>query len=566
MVNTTVKYQPIPKSSVKVAPERKYLPISRDRSLEPHVVLRQSPVWSRGILWTMLGITIFGLVWSAIATVEQVIPATGQLKPIDGVTEVESPLNGVIKEVLVKDGDRVQQGEVIARFDSKTVLAELVALKNNLQSLENETQFYRKVVTNNTSLNLEQLQLEANRLKIPVDIILLAKNRLTFARNMQFLKAILGGNISNLTSDELQRVSIIQSEYKSRLIMAELEIKQKQKQLEITQVKVADARNNLIKEQLILSDVQENNTLTLGQTQAILVSEQEILENIEPLAKEGAIPRLQLTRQEQQVNQKQMDLITLQKNSSIEYERQKQNVDKTYADLAQSQKEEQALIFDIQQGVQELKNTQLKFMSEIKQQIADNDQKLAEIDSQLTKTIVENEKQISQIKSQIAEKSSVLKYQELTATKTGTITDLKIEPNSVVKPDDVLLRIVPNEDLIVEGFINSKDIGFVTEKMQTSGKLKTAIRFESYSFSEYGEITGEIMKDKEIGADVLPPDEEHPYYRYPVKIKLDKQNLKGLPFTSGMPVTVNIEIQEKRTYLSLFTELFTNKVDSLKEI
>jgi hemolysin D len=566
MVNTTVKYQPRSESSVKVAPQRQYLPVPRDRSLEPHVVLRQSPVWSRGIIWTMLGITVFGVIFSAIATVEQVIPATGQLKPIDGVKEVESPLNGVIKEVLVKNGDRVQQGEVIARFDSKTVLAELVALKNNLQSLENETQFYRKVVTNNTSLNLEQLQLEAQRLKIPVDIILLAKSRITFARNAQFLQAILGGNIGNLTQDELQRVNIIQAEYESRLLMTDLELRQKQKQLEITQVKVADARNNLIKEQLILSDVQENNKLSLGQTQAILVSEKEILDNIQPLAEEGAIPRLQLTRQEQQVNQKQMELITLQKNSSIEYERQQQNIDKSYANLEQLQKEEQALILALQQGSQELKNMRLKFISEIKQQIADNDKKLSEIDSQMTKTIVENEKQISQIKSQIEEKSSLLKYQELTATRTGTISDLKIEADSVVKPDDVLLRIVPNEDLIVEGYIQSKDIGFVKEKMQKSGKLKTSIRFESYSFSEYGEVKGEIIKDKEIGADVLPPDEEHPYYRYPVKIKLDKQNLKGLPFTSGMPVTVNIEIQESRTYLSLFTELFTNQVDSLKEI
>jgi HlyD family secretion protein len=39
-----------------------------------------------------------------------------------------------------------------------------------------------------------------------------------------------------------------------------------------------------------------------------------------------------------------------------------------------------------------------------------------------------------------------------------------------------------------------------------------------------------------------------------------------MPLQSGMGVTVNIKVNENRTVLSLFTELFTKKVDSLKGV
>lgn len=78
---------------------------------EHAVILRQSPSWSRGVVWTIIGVTTASIVWAAIAKIEQVVAAQGQLKPQAAVTEVHAPPVGgaIVEEVLVEDGDKVKK-------------------------------------------------------------------------------------------------------------------------------------------------------------------------------------------------------------------------------------------------------------------------------------------------------------------------------------------------------------------------------------------------------------------------------------------------------------------------
>jgi hemolysin D len=73
-----------------------------------------------------------------------------------------------------------------------------------------------------------------------------------------------------------------------------------------------------------------------------------------------------------------------------------------------------------------------------------------------------------------------------------------------------------------------------------------------------------------IGSDALPPDQTHQFYRFPAKVSLDKQSLvikgKNVTLQSGMSISANIKVREERTVLSLFTELFTKQIDTLKEV
>jgi hemolysin D len=64
---------------------------------EQSVVLRQSPIWSRTIMVTLMGLACFGITWAYFAKIEQVVPATGQLKPQGTIKEVQAPVSGVVK-------------------------------------------------------------------------------------------------------------------------------------------------------------------------------------------------------------------------------------------------------------------------------------------------------------------------------------------------------------------------------------------------------------------------------------------------------------------------------------
>ena len=99
---------------------------------------------------------------------------------------------------------------------------------------------------------------------------------------------------------------------------------------------------------------------------------------------------------------------------------------------------------------------------------------------------------------------------------------------------ETILTIIPQTGL--KGCLcSNKDIGFVKTDQ------KTKVRVDAFPFTQYGELEGFISQ---IGADALPPDSKANYYRYPVKLKLNKPYLeyKGtkIPLRSGMAITANI--------------------------
>ena len=164
--------------------------------------------------------------------------------------------------------------------------------------------------------------------------------------------------------------------------------------------------------------------------------------------------------------------------------------------------------------------------------------------------IEENVKQVAQIENQISDTELTLKYQEITSPLDGLVFDLQpAAPGYVVGGNDKpILKIVPIDDLVARIFVSNRDIAFLKK-----GQLVN-IRVDAYPYNEFGEIDGKI---KSIGSDVLEPNEEYNFYRFPVTIKMDQPFLlhkkKELPLITGMSVSVNI-ILRQRPVISLFTE------------
>ena len=52
-------------------------------------VLQQGRFWMRTITWTLIGTTIFGVGWLALARTEEIVVVKGQLEPIDSVQDIQ---------------------------------------------------------------------------------------------------------------------------------------------------------------------------------------------------------------------------------------------------------------------------------------------------------------------------------------------------------------------------------------------------------------------------------------------------------------------------------------------
>lgn len=474
------------------------------------VILRRSPKWSRAVVWGIVGVTTFTVLWACLAKIEEAVSATGQLEPQGTVRDVRVPINGVVQEVHVKDGDRVAKNDLLITLDKDTAAAQLKSLKTIREALQAETLFYRKEM--GSPIPAESVT--PPEYKLPAEMVALTKSRAGLIAELGLYRAQLTGSTAGTSFSPEQQLRLQSSvvEVETRRRTAQLEGEQLERQLAQTKVQ-------------------------LSTSQEILRINEGIFKDLSEVAREGGVPRIQYLRQEQEL-----------KNSQAKVE--------------QLQEEQGRLALAIAQAKQKLQNTVALSQQDLLTRMSDNEKKIDEIDSQLNKAIVENEKKIAEIDSQLKQAEQTLKYQEVHAPVEGTVFDLKASgAGYVATTSEPILKVVPRDALKVELFIPNKDIGFVKPG------LPVDVRVDSFPFSEFGDLKGVVDS---IGSDALPPTQERPFYSFPVKVRLDdtgglKSNGRDLRLQSGMSVSANIKIRQ-RSIISIFVDGFTQKVDSFKSV
>lgn len=88
--------------------------------------------------WAVVLGLVAAVAWSLIASVHQVARARGAVEPIEQVQRVESVHGGVLAQLLVRRGDPVRAGQVIARFDGTEARAALNESDRRLGALSIE--------------------------------------------------------------------------------------------------------------------------------------------------------------------------------------------------------------------------------------------------------------------------------------------------------------------------------------------------------------------------------------------------------------------------------------------
>lgn len=534
---------------------------------EQTVILRPSPKWSRATMAGVMAVTVFTVLWSIFAKIERVIPAQGVIQPTNKLQEIQVPTNGVVEEVKVEEGQRVEKGDVLLVLDSTTSEAQVGSLKTVRRSLKQENKFYRGLLSGN--INTQNIDKAIATMKIPREITELTRNRAEIKEENDMFNSLLADGSSNVPSVKLNpeqqsRLEASQADLQQRTSSARLEVEQLEKQLEQNEIQIKDNRAQLETSKLNLQEIKARNLEARNQAEESLQIEEQTLKAIKPVYKEGGIAKLQVDQQRQRINDRKATMVDSMKQGNLERDRQQQEVTTLQSEINRLLQEGQRLALDISQAREQLSNTGTLTEKGLYDQRADNLKRLAEIDSQLNKTIVENDKQVAEINSQMSSAEQNLKYQTVKAPVTGDVFDLKAYPGYVPPSGQAaqpVLQIVPTEDLVAEVYIAPKDIGFVQKGMTTD------VRISAYNYSEYGDVKGRV---KFISASALKPEPPYDFFRYVAKVGLDKDylNIKGEKkyFQPGMEVQVNIRINENRTVWNLLTEQFLGGLDKFKEL
>jgi len=101
------------------------------RAFEPDIdaPMPSTIFWSRIFLYILVLLSAAFGIWISVASIGQVVPAQGKLVPAGNAHEVQAPVQGVISEVLVKNGDSVHKGQVLMRMNQEVAQAEMQGLE-----------------------------------------------------------------------------------------------------------------------------------------------------------------------------------------------------------------------------------------------------------------------------------------------------------------------------------------------------------------------------------------------------------------------------------------------------
>ena len=121
------------------------------------------------IIRSLIGFTGITVVWASVTSVDESVQAIGKLEPVGSTLPVRAPIGGVVKQILVSEGDSVTKGQRVIEMDTTAALARLTALNKvrdqvSADILLSKSQLGHEIdqsgLTTNQQLRLSSLGLE----------------------------------------------------------------------------------------------------------------------------------------------------------------------------------------------------------------------------------------------------------------------------------------------------------------------------------------------------------------------------------------------------------------------
>lgn len=188
----------------------------------------------------------------------------------------------------------------------------------------------------------------------------------------------------------------------------------------------------------------------------------------------------------------------------------------------------------------------------------------------------DKEKELLEASAQLKQAQFTKETMAITSPIDGVVSSLAIHTTGgVVTPGQSLLTVVPvGGDLILEAYLNNKDVGFVKAGQEV------AIKLEAFPFTRFGLINGVVstiamdsvekagekpIKTKESDVD----EKAQTTNNYQIQVALDQSFLmvsgQHMPLASGMVATAEVKTG-KRTLISyLLAPLVENVSEAARE-
>ena len=148
----------VPSDSLKLSPGRRlmdrafehWIPVDEPDNLNwledaDRAMLEQDPVKTRSLMYVIILVVIALIVWSAYALIDEVTRGEGKVIPSRQVQVIQSQDGGVVTELMIKEGDTVEAGQLLVKLDATRSVATFRENSVELMSLQVKAERLRSV-------------------------------------------------------------------------------------------------------------------------------------------------------------------------------------------------------------------------------------------------------------------------------------------------------------------------------------------------------------------------------------------------------------------------------------
>jgi multidrug efflux pump subunit AcrA (membrane-fusion protein) len=440
-------------------------------------------IWTRGVVYALVGFTALALPWSVLAKVDETGNARGRIEPRGSTHKLDALTSGSVRSVRVKEGDTVKAGQVLLELDSDILQTELRQAQEKLTGLLNQrSQFY------------------------------LLKNQ---------LQLTLGVQEQQNQSQALEKISQVnqaKQDLDAKQSLYNLQKLEKQALLKQAQQQIYTSHNDL------------------KSAEGRLSIDSRIVGRFSQLVQDGAVSVTQIDQLKKE-----------QQESKQIYEKAQSDVKQAQLRLAEEQSRYQATInqleSDIEQAKLRLEQEQNNYQSLLqagKLAILKNQQQLKDLQTQITTL----ESQISQTKGEIRSLTLQLQQRIVRSPVNGTIFELPVgKPGAVVQLGQRVAQIAPkNTPFIIKAQMPSQHSGFLKVGMPVKIKFD-AYPFQEYGIAQ-GKVTW-ISPDSKVSQ--TPQGKEESFeLDIALDQQYIQDGNKRIPLTAGQTATAEVIIRQRR--------------------
>ncbi len=401
------------------------------------------PLYTRLLAGTITAIVFGSITWAHLSKIDEVATAPGKIVAATQIRPVTSLGNGSIVGVKVKEGDKVEKGEVLIQRDPDLQQADVARLAKSANLIRED---------------LRRLDAERTGIK----------------------------KAGNKLQDELLQSRL--QDYQARQAAAEAEANRQAAIVEQAKVRLTRLQENLANAKISLNNARANKSNSEELREQVrdnvaLAKKRE--KSLRGLTTQGAVPRLDYLDAQDRLNR-----------ANAEITRAADQIINAKTKVTESIDKVTSLEKDLAAQRQEISQAQAAFEAAKSQA-----QRLAsERQSEILTQINKRKEELTNITGQLEQAQKQQQLETIKAPVAGVIYDVKATKGPV-QAGEQLLSIVPEgEELLLEVKVVNRDIGFINRGMKAKVKLAT------FPFQEFGAITGEVesvspnaVVDEELG-------------------------------------------------------------------